>query len=237
MVALKQAKQLTLPVQLPDAAQFSMFITGENKALLEYLQTPFSPESFIQTSIYGSSGTGKTHLLWALTEQAQQDGLVSMYVPMQEALAEGHPALLEGLENCHVLALDDVHLVTEHSDWNLALFALINRFIDRRSGHLVWSAAQSAHQFPVALADLRSRLQAATSFPIKPLSDADKTLALQTHAQHRGLVLAEDVVDYLLNRLPRDMHVLMRVLEQLDSASMREQRRLTLPFVKQVLSL
>jgi len=40
-----------------------------------------------------------------------------------------------------------------------------------------------------------------------------------------------------LHRLPRNTHVLMESLEKLDAVSLREQRRLTLPFVKGVLEL
>jgi DnaA family protein len=37
--------------------------------------------------------------------------------------------------------------------------------------------------------------------------------------------------------LPRDTRLLMEALEKLDSASLQEQRRLTMPFVKTVLSI
>jgi len=237
MVALKQTKQLTLPVQLPSSAQFSYFVAGSNAAAVEYLATPRGEAGFAHTAVYGGKGVGKTHLLCAVTEQANTEGLVSMYVPMRDAVLQGHPQLLEGLENCHVLALDDIHEAAHSKEWNLALFALINRFIDKRSGHLVWSASESAHQLPMQLADLRSRLQAATAFVIHPLQDNDKQLALRQHAQSRGLVLSGEVADYMLSRLPRTMPSLIGTLEQLDAASMREQRRLTVPFVKQVLGL
>ncbi|MFM1571127.1 MAG: HdaA/DnaA family protein [Porticoccaceae bacterium] len=42
---------------------------------------------------------------------------------------------------------------------------------------------------------------------------------------------------FLLNRLPRSSHAMMQALEALDEASLQEQRRLTLPFVKLVLDL
>ena len=38
-------------------------------------------------------------------------------------------------------------------------------------------------------------------------------------------------------RVERDMQVLMDLLDRLDKASMAQQRRLTVPFVKQVLVL
>jgi DnaA family protein len=53
----------------------------------------------------------------------------------------------------------------------------------------------------------------------------------------RGLYLSNEVAVFLLNRLPRDSRGLMTALEKLDGASLQEQRRLTLPFVKDILGL
>ena len=53
----------------------------------------------------------------------------------------------------------------------------------------------------------------------------------------RGLYLSDEVAVFLLNRLPRNSRQLMEALETLDGASLQEQRRLTLPFVKGVLDI
>jgi DnaA family protein len=45
----------------------------------------------------------------------------------------------------------------------------------------------------------------------------------------------DDVARFLINRLSRDMTSLIAALEQLDQASIREQRRITIPFIKDVL--
>jgi len=60
---------------------------------------------------------------------------------------------------------------------------------------------------------------------------------LQYRSNRRGLYLSDEVALFLLNRLPRDTHALMEALEILDKASLREQRRLTTPFVKEALGL
>ena len=40
---------------------------------------------------------------------------------------------------------------------------------------------------------------------------------------------------YLVHRLPRDMHSLFDVLDELDHASLVAQRRLTIPFLREAL--
>ncbi|GAB1103251.1 MAG: hypothetical protein Sw2LagTSB_11380 [Shewanella algae] len=61
--------------------------------------------------------------------------------------------------------------------------------------------------------------------------------ALQLRARIRGFELPEDVGRFLLNRLARDLRTLFDVLDRLDKASMVHQRKLTIPFIKEMLRL
>ncbi|MBA1845318.1 DnaA regulatory inactivator Hda, partial [Escherichia coli] len=53
----------------------------------------------------------------------------------------------------------------------------------------------------------------------------------------RGFELPEDVGRFLLKRLDREMRTLFMTLDQLDRASITAQRKLTIPFVKEILKL
>lgn len=233
-------QQLALPVQLPDHALFDNFIGEENQQVVAHLQHLAAAkwQSVNQFNLlYGGAGRGKTHLLCALCEAFARVGRSSIYLPLTEMAQPQAVSALTGLEQYDLVALDDIDAVVAQPEWAEALFALVNRMLDKRSGYLVCTAQQNQLNLPVQLADLRSRLQLAVTFSLKPLSDVAKVRALQQHAQARGLELADDVGEYMLQRLSRDMHQLMSVLEQLDAASMARQRRLTLPFVKQILQL
>ncbi len=230
-----QSAQLILPVQLPELAQFSIFVAGPNQTVVNYLQS-VGVSPFQHSAVIGAHGVGKTHLLSAMTDLVQSRGDLAMYLPL-DVLSNESPKLLDGLEASQLLALDNIDAITPNSDWALAVFALINRFMDRQQGHLLWSSNVPARGMDVVLPDLQSRLQAATQFKLAQLNDHEKIQALKAHAQSRGLVLGDGVGEFLLGRLSRGMHGLIQILDSLDEASMREQRRLTLPFVKQVLSL
>ncbi len=67
------------------------------------------------------------------------------------------------------------------------------------------------------------------------LDEAGQLAALQLRATRRGLDLSEDAALYLVHRLPRDLHSLFAVLDQLDEASLAAQRRLTIPFLREAL--
>ena len=80
-----------------------------------------------------------------------------------------------------------------------------------------------------------SRLSWGISYHVKSMSDEDKLVAMQRRAEARGLVLADEVGRYLFNRLDRELRTLFDTLEQLDKASLQAQRKLTIPFIKEIL--
>jgi DnaA family protein len=224
--------QLPLPVRLRTSSVFSSFFAGSNGDVVECLQQQqfgASPVVFL----YGKPATGKTHLLQALCVYSGEQHKVASYVSAADLLSYG-PELLSGLAQHTILCIDDVDELLIDKDWNRALFNLY-RDAEEQHGKLIMSAKQSpaAIQFP--LADLASRVLAGTILRLVPLNDAELVQALQLHASQRGLVLPEETAVYLLNRLPRDMVTLCGLLDELDIASLAAQRRLTLPFVKQVL--
>ena len=92
-------------------------------------------------------------------------------------------------------------------------------------------------QLNLGLPDLASRLDWGQIYKLQPLSDEDKLQALQLRARLRGFELPEDVGRFLLKRLDREMRTLFDTLDQLDRASITAQRKLTIPFVKDILKL
>ena len=89
----------------------------------------------------------------------------------------------------------------------------------------------------VSLADLRSRLAGGLVLQLHPLRDEDKVEVMRQWARQRGMEMPEEVAVYLLRHCPRDMTALFDLVEVLDQASLAAQRKLTIPFVKDVLEL
>jgi DnaA family protein len=86
------------------------------------------------------------------------------------------------------------------------------------------------------LPDLASRMSRLPVFQLRPLDEAQRVSALQLRAGHRGLVLPDETALYLLRRVPRDMASLYEMLDRLDFEALRAKRRLTIPFVRDVLN-
>ena len=93
------------------------------------------------------------------------------------------------------------------------------------------------HEADVSFKDLSSRLVWGPVYKLNMLEDAEKSKAIQAHAQARGLQVSDEVCSYLLKRFPRELTQLIDVLNELDKQSLVHQRKVTVPFVKQVLGL
>lgn len=226
-------RQLPLPIRLRASSVFASYHAGANAdvlAVLNDLPSLVSPALFL----YGLAGVGKTHLLQALCTHAGEQQRAAAYLPMRELAGYG-PELLDGAEHLSMVCVDDAGLVLGQPQWNRALFNLY-RELEERGGKLVFADEQPPAAMQFALRDLSSRVLAGTVLRLQPLSDSDQIAALRLHAQQRGLELPDDVANFLLRRLPRDMHSLCGFLDELDMASLSAQRRLTVPFVSQILT-
>jgi DnaA family protein len=116
------------------------------------------------------------------------------------------------------------------------VFDLFNRV--RAAGvTLLVAGIHRPDQCDFALPDLISRLGWGVTYVLKSLPDEDVVAALSHRARGRGLELPEDTAQFLLKRIPRDLPSVFDSLDRLDMASMIEQRRLTIPFVKEVLGI
>jgi DnaA family protein len=74
-------------------------------------------------------------------------------------------------------------------------------------------------------------------YKLHALSDDEKLNCLMMRAKRRGIGLSEEVGKYILTHCPRHMGTLFTVLDALDKASLAAKRRLTIPFVKEVLEI
>ena len=233
---MSQPLQLPLSVQLRDDATFANYYPGSNDSLmnlmdLEKCADGIAPESFLY--LYGASGSGCSHLLQAACHQSDRLGFRSAYLPMEE-MVDYPPRVLEGFDALDLVCLDNIEAIAGHRLWEEAIFNLFNDLRERGKRLLV-AGNCPPRQLSLELPDLISRLSWGLVFHVQPLDDHDKVMALRLRAHLRGLDLSEDVARFILNRSPRTMQSLFDVLACLDGASLRAKRKLSIPFVKEVM--
>ncbi len=223
--------QLALPLQLADHAVFASFLAKGNEELIAILSAVADSSGGSGYWIWGAAATGKTHLLQAVCERA---GDRSVYVPLA-MLADAGPGLIDGLDSRELVCIDDLHTVVGDPLWERALFTLYNDLL-ATGGQMIVAARMAPRECPIDLADLASRMSQLTTYNVQALADADRSAALQLRASHRGLELPDETARYLVTRSRRDMASLYGLLDTLDREALRAQRRLTVPFVRDVLN-
>ena len=223
-------EQLPLALQLRDDATFDNYFIADNALLVDQLRRQLEcGERYIY--IHGANGSGRSHLLQAACHRAGQLDMASVYLPLNELQDYSAQQLFDGLEQVALVCLDDIHCVAGKPQWEQALFSVFNRLAEHRV-HLLVAADCAVRKLGIELPDLASRLSWGTLHHIKTLTDQQRIDALQFRAAKRGLEVNDEVAQFIYHRCQRDTETLLCVLDRLDKASLKEQRRLTVPFVK-----
>jgi DnaA family protein len=210
-------QQLLLDIRPAPRPTLDNFIPGPNRELLDQLRTWLRDET-ADTALYiwGPPGSGKTHLLNALVDNA--GGMV------WNGRSDNAPDL-------PLIAVDDVESLSD--SMQIAVFDLFNRA--RAAGRRFVAAGEDAPAGLEVREDLRTRLGWGLIYRIYPLSDADRQAALIKHARDLGFDLEPAIASWLLTRASRDLGHLLQTVEALDRYSLQTKRRITLPLLKEIL--
>lgn len=232
--------QIPLPVQLPDGETFETFHGQENQQVVSHLNQLTESITRINvpfiTYLYGEKGSGKSHLMFALCHEAQLKQVSHIYISLKQ-VQDLSVHMLQGLEQLQLICIDDIDQIEGLNDWQLGLFDLINRVRENGSTQLIVTANSGPSQLPIQLPDLHSRLAWGITFGVNTLAEEERAKALIKRAEHRSMHMPEEVANFLLTHVPRDMTNLISVLNVLDALSLQEKRKLTIPFVKSALNL
>lgn len=197
---------------------------GSNAELVKALHTLVEvAEGQRSLTLWGETGSGKSHLLRAVVALARQRGLSAEYLdsPIAETIDR---------QQGDLVALDNVHSLDDAAQ--VALFNLYNRF--REQGKVLLVAAPVAPAQLAVRDDLKTRLAWGLVYQVLCLTDAEKASALQHHAQERGMKLPQEVVEYCLRHLRRDLPTLMATLDALDNWSLTAKKPVTVAMLRQL---
>jgi len=183
--------------------------------------------------LWGEPGRGRSHLLQACCQAVEVAGGRAIYLPLQ--MLPRDRAIIEDLE-AQLIAVDDLDSWAGDSALEDVIMAIYQDSLVNGS-QLLFSARHSAQRTPFVLPDLASRMRALPGFEVLPPDDEGLRQILMGVADRQGLELAPSVLDYWLHRSVRALPVLLRQFEQLDARALAEQRRVTIPLIKEVLAL
>jgi DnaA-homolog protein len=226
-------KQIALDIALSPAPALANFLPGPNGAALEHLRlwvgegssSSAAMRSPVPTYLWGESASGKSYLLKAVREALRDQG---GEVGWLDASVHEPPEF-----NPHWVAvmLDDVQSYSAVQQQ-----AAFNYFVNAQTEQRWILAAGSLPPADLQMRDdLRTRLGWGHVFALQVLTEAERRAVLRREADARGILLSDEVMDFILARFSRDLNSLMQLLQQLDGYSLATKRAITVPLVKSML--
>lgn len=235
-------RQLILDLAWDPLPPFAGFLPGGNAAVVAQLHEQQWPGAPVY--LWGPAGSGKTQLLHELQARAVEGELVAQWFDAASAVP------WELADDAALVLLDGVDQFS--ADQQHAAFTLFVEAASRVGGAMSTPSdtpavgARLGVQFasagrlpPVDLQvreDLRTRLGWGPVHAVQPLAESGTRHALHQEARRRGIVLGDEVLDYILARFARDLKSLMHLLHRLDGFALAEKRAITVPLLKRMLN-
>ena len=233
----KDTPQLVLPLFARVQQNWDNFVVGENQLLVNAVEASVSEaltEQYPAVSLIflaGSHGAGKSHLLFALLGNLINSGH-SNQVQYLDLEQEGRDHLgLADIAPKKINLLDNVDVLAGDSNSERALFGVVEQIRQKQCTYIV-TARSTLNEAAFELKDLASRLGAGLQFNVSEMDDQQTQRAIAMRFKSMGLHVTEAVTSYILTRFPRDKHKLFAALDALDAAALKEQRKITIPFIR-----
>ncbi len=214
----------------------SSFALSAARDLVDKPDAPFQ-----SLFIHGGPGSGKTHLLMAMGNKASNKGQDTLYVSCKEWVGKLNSAAPEqGLEwasevsRHQLLLVDDVDALAGAPQAQEILYQVYNTI--RESGdRLAMTSRIPPGRFQKTESFLTSRFQWGLTVEIGSLDEETQASVLTKLGKDRGLELPEHVLNFLAQRLPRDYPSLKNAIEKINTESLRQKKKVSLPLIKSVL--
>lgn len=173
----------------------------------------------------GPQGAGKTHLAHVWSEASGAAIIAAADLPGADI-----PALA-----AHHVCVEDIAAIAGRPDAEEALFHLHN--LTLAQGHsLLLTAETPPTRWNLTLPDLASRMSATTVATLLPPDDMLLTVVLAKLFADRQIVPAQNVLPYLVRRMPRSFAMAGRLVDAIDDAALGTPKGVNLALARDILA-
>lgn len=218
----RTSRQLVLDLPLRTALGRDDFLVTPSNAAAVAMIDRYPGWPAYAMVLMGAGGSGKSHLL-EVWRQAAHAPVIAAHelagIAPDALLAAGALAI----DNAPGEALDE-----------RALFHLLN-LARQTSGHILIATETHPVSWPVSLADLASRLKALPVAQLEPPDDMLLRGVLVKLFADRQLAVDEQVISYMMLRMPRSLDAARGLVADLDRLALTEKSAVTKPLAARVL--
>jgi chromosomal replication initiator protein len=230
--------QLIFDFPVKASYTFANFVTCRgNEVAITFAKRVMNPDSGENLLVlHGPEGSGKTHLLTAVSNgMAARDTVTVPVLPVQDLTPAEMERIGRESSNLPLLLLDDLHLLRDDDRARVALWQLFNDFYS--SGRkIIVTATAPPKEIPALDSHLVSRLLWGLVARMDISDDDSRRMIMAKLAADRQIALPAEVIDYLLLHVQRDIPALTLALEQIKRLSFATQRKISLKLAREALT-
>ena len=229
---MSNPRQLALQIQINERASLdNFFISKNNNKAIQILKNILErSNNGAQIFIDDLGSNGKSYLLQAICNDFSNSNNSTIYIPMQKAI-NLEPSILEGINDLNLICLDDIDLISNQRDWELALFNLINECYEKDCFLLLSGSIEKLEVIP----DLISRIKKMEILRLKAIDDDELLRATQSISKNLNIEISDKNMNYLINNSRRDIKTVFGILSQLEKESLERKKSIGLNLIKEVI--
>ena len=243
---MPEQSQLLLNFPTRPEFDFSNFVVSDGSRFAFDAARNFcspSEASYQSLFLFGQKNLGKTHLLLSIGNLAAEKGSRALYIKgadFCDKIGDGESLqsqqILKKLLDVDYFLLDDVEALTSSVAAQEKLYHIYNTVIEK-GGKVAFASNFSPDKIKDAENYLTSRFQWGMLAEIKPIDDATTAKIIHKLAKDVDLNLPENIINFLLSRIPRDFISIQNAVSVLNQESYVQKKKVTLPLVKKALKI
>lgn len=251
-VTAVREKILPSKVERPDQFHpnyvFDKFVVGDSNRMahaagLAVAEAP-GKTTFNPLTIYGGTGLGKTHLLQAIGHFAQTEGTAEnvVYLTTQEFTNQYINYVIEKRDSTSfykrfmdvdLLLIDDVHFLSGKPGTQKEFFRIFNNLL-MRNKQIVLSSDRAPENIPDMMDHIINRFMGGLTTDIQPPNLETRMAIIRKKAELDGLMLPNDVVQYVAKHITSNVRELEGTLIKLIASSSFTGREITLEVAREI---
>ena len=227
---------------------FENFIVGSSNRFAYAACTAVSREpahSYNPLFIYGPSGLGKTHLLYAITNEIHKNfpDRTIIYVKGEEFTNQMIESISRGVtgefrekyRKADVLLIDDIHFIAGKEATQEEFFHTFNDLFEHGK-QIILTSDRPAKDIEKLEERLRTRFEWGLTADIQPPDFELRMAIMQNKAQSLGRTFPNDVLSFLAEKLTNNIRQIEGAIKKIIAYSLLNGKEITIPLVTSCIS-